>query len=94
MLITLNLRSLVAFAAGLALALIGVVVFQAWRADVAAGDVDLTFIPITPCRLVDTRSGVDHIGALTTFGPDQTQVARIPDGHVPTRRQHCLADGG
>ena len=32
-------------------------VTQAWTADAAPGDSDATFVPITPCRLFDTRPG-------------------------------------
>jgi hypothetical protein len=30
-------------------------VTQAWSANAAPGDTDATLVPITPCRLVDTR---------------------------------------
>lgn len=53
--VTIPLRTLVAFATGLAVALVAVFVFQAWRVDAAPGDTDTTFVPITPCRLTDTR---------------------------------------
>lgn len=70
--ITVKLRTLVAFATGLAVALVAVIVFQAWRADAAPGDVDSTFVPIAPCRLVDTRPAPDRVGPFGAFGPAQT----------------------
>jgi len=85
MLITLRLRTVVTFAAGLAVALVAVFVFRAWPAGAAAGDIDTTFVPIFPCRLVDTRPGADHLGPLATFGPNQTQLSpRTNSGHCPS----------
>jgi hypothetical protein len=75
--ITVSLRTIVAFAVGLAFALIAVFVFHAWRVDAAPGDVDTTFVPITPCRLIDTRPAPDHIGSISTFGPTQAQTVTI-----------------
>lgn len=37
-----------------------------------------SFVPITPCRLFDTRPGVDNIGPRATpLGPEETLVARV-----------------
>ncbi len=53
---TVRIKSLVWFASGAMLAVaVTVTVLQAWRVDAAPGDTDTTFVPITPCRLVDTR---------------------------------------
>ncbi len=72
--VTISLRTIVAFTAGLAVALISVFVFQAWRVDAAPGDTDATFVAITPCRLIDTRSGDDRVGPHATFGVADTKT--------------------
>jgi hypothetical protein len=81
--ITLRYRSLVTFLAGIAVALIGVFAFQAWRADAAPGDTDTTFVPITPCRLLDTREPAWNI-----WGPNVTQSLPVHGVHgsctIPT----------
>jgi hypothetical protein len=76
--VTVKLRDVVASAAVFAIALIAVFVFRAWPVGAAPGD-ETTFVPITPCRLIDTRTGPDHIGDVTTFGPDHEQRVRLPD---------------
>ena len=54
--VTIRVRSIVWFITGALLATTVLVVFAAaWRADAAPGDTDTTFVPITPCRLADTR---------------------------------------
>ena len=74
MFVTIRLRTLVAFAAGLAVALISVFVFQAWRAAAAPGDSDTTFVSITPCRLIDTRPEPEfHIGTHGRFDADESK---------------------
>jgi hypothetical protein len=72
--ITINYRSLVAFAAGLSLALIAVFAFHTWSADAAPGDTDTTFVPIAPCRLADTRPAPDRVGVNGAFGVDDTRT--------------------
>jgi hypothetical protein len=72
--VTISLRSMVAFATGLAVALIAVIVFQAWRVDAAPGDSDTTFVPITPCRLIDTRPAPLRVGPTAAFGADDTKT--------------------
>lgn len=57
------------FAAVLAL----VVVLWAWQADAAPGDTDATFVPITPCRLIDTRFEF-RVGQFGAFGADETKT--------------------
>jgi hypothetical protein len=74
MTVTISWRTLVAFASGLAIALISVFVFQAWRVDAAPGDKDSTFVPITPCRLIDTRPAPFRIGTQAAFGGDDTRT--------------------
>lgn len=81
--ITLRYRTLMAFAAGLTVALIGVFAFQSWRADAAPGDSDTTFVPITACRLIDTRPAPNRVGSVGTFTADDTNTiqARGPNGN-------------
>ena len=67
--ITFRYRTLMVFAAGFAVALIAVFAFQSWRAEAAPGDNDTTFIPITPCRLLDTRPQTDY-----NVGPRSTPI--------------------
>jgi len=56
--VTLRIRSIIWFATGAVVALIvTLLVTQAWTADAAPGDTDSTFVPVTPCRLFDTRPG-------------------------------------
>jgi hypothetical protein len=53
--------------AGVALACAGAIGLHAWQADAAPGDDDTTFVPITPCRIVDTRPAfrINTFGALS-----------------------------
>lgn len=44
-----------AFAAGVAMTISGAVAVQQLSTSAAPGDVDTSFVPITPCRLIDTR---------------------------------------
>lgn len=67
-------RTTATFAAGLAVALISVFVFHAWRADAAPGDADSTFVPITPCRLIDTRPAPDRVGPIGALGTADTRT--------------------
>jgi hypothetical protein len=86
--VSIQLRTLVAFATGLAVALIAVFVFQAWRVDAAPGDTDATFVPITPCRLVDTRPSSQVGTRGTPIGADETHqqqvTGTIGDCTIPT----------
>jgi len=75
--VTISLRGLVAFSAGLAVAIIAMFVFQAWRVDAAPGDLDRTFVPTQPCRLLDTRPVPDRVGPNGTLGPDDTRAVNI-----------------
>lgn len=53
---TIRIKSLVWFCTGAVTMLMAtMVVMQAWQVDAAPGDTDATLVPITPCRLVDTR---------------------------------------
>jgi hypothetical protein len=35
------------------------------------------FVPVTPCRLLDTRPAPDRVGVLGTFNAGETQTARV-----------------
>jgi hypothetical protein len=72
-----SVRSVFALCAGFALAIGAMVVFRAWRADAAPGDDDMTFVPITPCRLLDTRPGSDHVGNFNTLGPQDALAVLV-----------------
>ena len=53
---SIRVRPLVWFVTGAMLATaVTLVTLSSWRADAAPGDNDTTFVPITPCRLLDTR---------------------------------------
>src|SRR4029079_12805059 len=75
--VTISLRGLVAFSVGIAVAIVAMFVFQAWRVDAAPGDLDRTFVPMQPCRLIDTRPAPDRVGPNGTLGPDDTRVLNI-----------------
>ena len=71
--VTLRVRSLVWFATGVVLTLLAtLVVLQAWRVDAAPGDVDSTFVPMTACRLMDTRPAPERIGPNGTLSTADT----------------------
>ena len=86
--LTLSYRTLVAFFAGVTLTIAATFTFQAWRADAAPGDTDTTFVPITPCRLADTRAEPDRVGTEGTFAANTTKTFPAHDTHgectIPT----------
>lgn len=64
--ITLRSRSVAWFVTGAVLAVGVTLMFaNAWRVDAAPGDTDSTFVPITPCRLLDSRDTGSLIGGRT-----------------------------
>ncbi|MDJ0767587.1 MAG: hypothetical protein QNJ12_02295 [Ilumatobacter sp.] len=66
---TIRVRSLLWFATGVVLAVVATaVVMNTWRVEAAPGDDDTTFVPMQPCRLIDTRTPQDDI-----WGPNVTQ---------------------
>ena len=69
-------RTPAAFIAGLALAVAAGFMFQAWDADAAPGDTDTTFVPMSPCRLIDTRPAPFRTGPLGAFGADDTKTVQ------------------
>jgi hypothetical protein len=72
--VTIKMRSLLALAIGFALAIITMFALRAWTADAAPGDSDTTFVPISPCRLLDTRPDPDRVGPNGTLGADDTRT--------------------
>jgi hypothetical protein len=83
--LTLRVRSLVWFVTGAALAIATTLVFvHAWSVDAAPGDADTTFVPVTPCRLFDTRPAPDTVGPRSTplaAGVAHTQSVRGTNGN-------------
>lgn len=72
--ITVHVRSLVWFSAGAVATLLSVVLLTtAWSVDAApeapGAGTESTFVPVSPCRLADTRSGTDRVGDVATLGP-------------------------
>jgi hypothetical protein len=86
--ITLRYRTLVAFFAGVTLTIATAFAFGAWQADAAPGDTDTTFVPITPCRLADTRPEPNRVGTEGTFAANATKTFPAHDTHgectIPT----------
>lgn len=77
MFVTIRIRNLVAFAAGLAVAVVAAFVFQAWRVD-AVGSDESTFVPIAPCRLFDYRPAPDTVGPRTSpLGPGEIYPQQV-----------------
>ena len=73
--VALRVRSLVWFVTGAVLAAAVTVMFMnAWRVDAAPGDDDATFVPITPCRLADTRPEPVRVGTAGAFGVADTKT--------------------
>ncbi len=89
--ITLRLSSLIWFVTGALLAMIvGWVMMSAWRVEAAPGDTDTTVVPITACRLTDTRPATQVGPRDTALGAEQTYTVDVKDtstecaGKVPT----------
>lgn len=73
----ISVRSAVWLATGAALALVAsLMVTQAWSASAAPGDSDSTFVPITTCRLVDTRPEPNRVGLLDDWGATETKIVQ------------------
>ncbi len=79
-----RVRSLVWFVTGaLVASATAVMLVHAWRVDAAPGDTDATLVPITPCRLVDTRQpGQAALGS----GETRTIDAHGTNGPIPGSR--------
>ncbi len=77
---SVRVRSLVWFATGVVVSLMAtVIVLQTWRVDAAPGDEDSTLVPMTPCRLVDTRATGNPLGA----GEVRTVESHGTNGPIP-----------
>ena len=64
---TIRIRTVGWFATTVVLSVLcTLLVTQAWSVDAAPGDTDSTFVPITPCRLFDTRPGESPTGGKKT----------------------------
>lgn len=73
--IVVRIRSAVWFATGAVLALVvSLLVIDSWRADAAPGDADTTFVPMTPCRLIDTRPLPERVGPAAAWGAKETKT--------------------
>jgi hypothetical protein len=79
--VTLRIRSVMWFAAGLAIAVVLVWSFTAWRAS-AIGANESTFVPVTPVRILDTRDPT-NIGLSGPFVSAVSQDLQMT-GNVPT----------
>ncbi len=78
--ITLRVRSLVWFVTGAVLALaVAWVVMSAWRVEAAPGESDTTVVPITACRLADTRPASQVGPRNTPLGAEQTYTVDVQD---------------
>ncbi len=88
--VTTRVRSLVWFVAGALIAAAGTVMLvEAWQVDAAPGDTDATLVPITPCRLVDTRqAGQSPLGS----GETRTITAHGTNGPIPGSQCTIPAD--
>lgn len=71
--VTISYRTLSAGAAGVALCLVAIGVFVGARAGAAPRADEATLVPITPCRLFDTRPAPDTVGLRSApLGPGDT----------------------
>lgn len=73
---TIRPRSIAAFTAGLAVAAIGVFTFQSWRAEAIDGG-ESTFVPIAPCRLLDTRPDTAVGPKSSPLGPKEEYPLQV-----------------
>jgi len=80
---TLNLRSFLWFATGVALTVTSIATFGAWRANAAVTPGESTFVPVAPCRLFDTRPDQNVADSNTT-----------PIGQTATRTQQVTGQVG
>ncbi|MEM9517190.1 MAG: hypothetical protein AAGA42_20245 [Actinomycetota bacterium] len=81
MTVTIRLRSIMWFALGIVVMLAALVwVSNAWRADALPGDTDSTFVPVSPCRVMDTRPGSQVGPRDTPFGPEEPYDLQVTGG--------------
>jgi len=75
---TLNLRSFLWFATGVALTITSIATFGAWRANAAVTPGESTFVPVAPCRLFDTRPDQNIADSNTTpIGQTETRTQQV-----------------
>ena len=75
---TLNLRSFLWFATGVALTVTSIAIFGAWRANAAVTPGESTFVPVAPCRLFDTRPDQNVADSNTTpIGQTETRTQQV-----------------
>lgn len=75
---TVRLQSVAWFATAVVAGMLATLVLTwAWSADAAPGESDATFVPITPCRLIDTRPPPDRVGTAAMFGTDDTKTFAV-----------------
>lgn len=67
------------FAAGSAVTLVVTALgLQAWTVGAASDPEESTFVPVTPCRLFDTRAGDENVGPRDTpLGAGETYTVRV-----------------
>lgn len=87
--ITIRIRSAMWFAAGAAVALVLAAVFVGRSANADPGADETTFVPITPCRLFDTRPAPNTVGQRSSpigAGDTHTQEVHGENGdcEIPT----------
>lgn len=88
---TIRVSSVMWFALGIVAAVLATtVVMQAWQAVAAPADEDTTYVPITPCRLADTRPDPNRVGPNASFGEADTKEFEVSgdesgecDGIIP-----------
>ena len=67
-----------AFGAGIVASIAAAIVFATVAVDAAPVAGESTFVPITPCRLFDTRPGGDTVGPRNTpLGPGETYALQV-----------------
>lgn len=82
-------RNFIWFLTGVCLTAVVLAVFGPWRVDAAPAPGESTYVPVAPCRLMDTRPGADNVGPRSTpiiGGEPYTQQVTGPNGEctVPT----------
>lgn len=74
--VTIRIRSILWFATGAAVVLVAVGVFHSWRAEASTSGAS-TFVPITPCRLIDTRPTSVVGRRVGPLGPAETYSLQV-----------------
>ena len=72
-----RLRTALAFGTGVAATVAAGVTFATSVAGASVGADESTFVPITPCRLLDTRASADVGERRTPLGAGETLVAQV-----------------